>query len=266
LYTIVKGDVLILSIYLTDRSVFVTATPMASSPGYPRKRARTRRQLLVAGMAELAVHGPDGAAVGQIAHSAHVSTGTFYNHFDSLGALVGAVVDDLAGGIERARDLLLRVEQDPAVRVAMGARQLLDLARTDPPTANGFVNLFATVPSFHGRVHAVACSTITDGIVTGRFVHRPAEITTDAVIGVVTQGMRSRLSGAIDLDVDLDSVRLSLILEITGLSRTDAGQVIERLPPTETALGYNHSLRRKTAYNPAERVTTRPEAAHTPQV
>ena len=67
-------------------------TPMSDSNntetgGYPRKRARTRRALLTAGMVVLAEKGPEGATVGEIARQAHVSSGTFYNHFVSIADL-----------------------------------------------------------------------------------------------------------------------------------------------------------------------------------
>ena len=220
-----------MSIYSADRISSVSPTDgSVSSNGYPRKRARTRRQLLIAGMQELAAHGPDGTTIAQVAHRAHVSTGTFYNHFDSLGTLVGAIVDELASGVEIARDVLAQMEHDPAALLAIGTRQLLDLARTDPPTASAFVNLLATVPAFRRRVQATVRTAIADGIAAGRFEHRPAEITADAVIGVVTQWMRSRLIG--EFNAALESDRLVLVLEIAGLPRTDAEAVVDHMSET----------------------------------
>ncbi|MCB0991290.1 MAG: TetR/AcrR family transcriptional regulator, partial [Acidimicrobiales bacterium] len=92
----------------------------STTTGYPRKRARTRRQLLEAGSSVLAERGPDGATVGAIAAAAGVTPATFYNHFSSLNELVESVVAELAVGVEIGRDTLAAVENDPAARVVIG--------------------------------------------------------------------------------------------------------------------------------------------------
>jgi AcrR family transcriptional regulator len=209
----------------TDRRT----TPPVVATGYPRKRARTRRQLLVAAMAVLADHGPDGATVGEIARRAHVSPGTFYNHFEDLAALTDAVVDDLAAGVEIGSEQLQAVEHDAAARVAIGTRQLLDLAADEPDTARAFVALLATVPAFRDRIRSTVRGAIDDGIAQGRFERRPAAMTTDAVIGAVTQWMRTRLSGEHDRSPDTD--HLEFILHVAGLRDDDARVVAERAAP-----------------------------------
>lgn len=196
------------------------------SEGYPRKRARTRRQLLRAGMTVLAGHGPDGTTVGEVARRARVAPGTFYNHFPSLAELVREVTDELATGVEIARDLLVEVEHDPAARVLIGTRQLLDLARDDPDAAEAFVALLATVPDFRTRIRATVRGAVADGIEAGRFHDRSAGVTADAVLGAVVQWMRSRLAGEAESDSDRDHHRL--ILAIVGVPGDEVDAVIER--------------------------------------
>jgi AcrR family transcriptional regulator len=186
--------------------------------GYPRKRARTRRQLMVAGMSVLADHGPDGATVGEIARRAHVAPGTFYNHFADLDALVAAVVDELAAGVEIGREQLIAVEHDPAARVAIGTRQLLGLADVDPDTARAFVTLIATVPAFRGRIRSTVAAAIQDGIDEERFASSSAPMTADALVGAVMQWMRTRLAG--ESDGTPDDEHVALALRIAGLVTT----------------------------------------------
>ncbi len=196
----------------------------ANAVGYPRKRARTRRQLLVAGMAALAAHGPDGITVGEVAGRAQVATGTFYNHFPSLQHLLDAVTDELASGVEIARDLLDQVENDPAARVAIGTRQLLDLPRTDPNTARAFVALVPNVPRLRARVRATVRSAVDDGISTGRFVDRTPTATADALLGAVLQWMLARLHDEAGAEPDHELVRLALTL--VGLPHVDIADVL----------------------------------------
>jgi AcrR family transcriptional regulator len=199
----------------------------AASSGYPRKRARTRRQLLDAGMAALADHGPGGVTVGDVAARAGVAAGTFYNHFPSMSHLVDAVTDELAGGVEIARGEIEQVEHDPAALVAIGTRQLLRLTRADPPSARAFVALLATTPAFRSRVRATVQGAIDAGIRAGRFPERSAIATTDAVVGTVVQWMRSALSGEAGSEPERELLRM--ILVVVGVPLAEIDPVLDRV-------------------------------------
>lgn len=173
---------------------------------------------MVAGIAALAEHGPDGITVGDVARRAYVSTGTFYNHFDDLEALTSAVVDELASGVEISGEQLRAIGHDPAERIAIGTQQLLDLTRQHPETARAFVALLATVPAFRTRIRSTVRLAIDDGIATGRFTPRAPAIVTDALIGAVVQWMRTRLSG--EQDATPDEEHVALALQIAGGAET----------------------------------------------
>jgi AcrR family transcriptional regulator len=194
--------------------------------GYPRKRARTRRALINAGRAELAQHGPDGLTVGEIARRAHVSAGTFYNHFDDLDTLLRTVVDELAGAVELIRQQLAQREPDPADQIAIGTLQFLRLTRDDPATARAFVALLANVPEFRARVRASVGAPIADGVAQKRFAPRSPIVTTDAILGAVVQWMRTRLSG--DQDDASDADHVSLALHIAGLASDEVIVVVDK--------------------------------------
>ena len=221
----------------------ITSRDEAAKPvGYPRKRARTRRDLLAAGMAALAAHGPDGVTVSDVAGRARVANGTFYNHFPSLQHLLDAVTDDLASGVEIARDLIDRVEHDPAARVAIGTRQLLDLPRTDPNTARAFVALVPNVPRLRARVRATVRSAVDDGISTGRFVDRTPTATTDALLGAVLQWMRARLHDEAGPEPDHELVRLALTL--VGLPHAEIARVLATTTGSTSARHQRATVRR----------------------
>ena len=216
--TIVNADQQIQSIADADARV--------GSAGYPRKRARTRRQLLDAGIAALADSGPGGLTVADIAGRAGVASGTFYNHFPSMAHLVEAVTDELAGGVEIVRDLLEQVEHDPAARVAIGTRQLLRLTRADPAAARAFVSLLLTTPAFRTRVRATVHRAIDAGIRAGRFPARSAGVTTDAVLGTVVQWMRSALADEAGPEPEREYLRMILI--VVGLPEIEIEPVLDR--------------------------------------
>jgi len=181
-----------------------------------------------AGMSVLAHKGPDGATVGEIARTARVATGTFYNHFPSIGDLVVAVTDDLSTGVRIGRDTLEAIEHDPAVRVVLGTEQLLDLAEDDPEAAAAFVALLATVPDFRDRVRSVVGGAIEDGITAGRFAERPVPLVTDALLGSVIQWMRTILNEPTSAS-ERDE-RLLIALSIVGVAQSKQRQVLRKRP------------------------------------
>jgi AcrR family transcriptional regulator len=204
-----------------------TSDDPRDSAGYPRKRARTRRQLLDAGIAAIADHGPAALTVGDVAGRAGVATGTFYNHFPSMADLVDAVTDELAGGVEIARSALEQVEHDPAARVAIGTRQLLRLTRADPSSARAFVSLLVTGTAFRTRVRATVRAAIDDGIQSGRFVERSTDVTTDAVLGTVVQWMRSALEDEAGPEPEPELLRMVLVL--VGVPTRQIAAVLTRV-------------------------------------
>jgi AcrR family transcriptional regulator len=194
--------------------------------GYPRKRARTRRRLMRAGMAVLARRGPEGATVGEIAAAAGVATGTFYNHFPSLADLVAVTAEQLATAVELGIAQLDAVEHDPAARVALGTLQLLAAADEDPEFAEAFCVLVNSMEPFRHRVVELVQQAIADGATAGRFDVGPGVAITDAVLGTVLQSMRSRLAGRSD-QAEAGEV-VHLVLRLLGVDGDDADAVLDR--------------------------------------
>ena len=201
----------------------------AKAEGYPRKRARTRRALLSAGMLVLAEKGPDGATVGQIAREAHVSSGTFYNHFLSIEELVDAITGELSTGVEIGRDTLTAIENDPAMRVLLGSAQLLRLVDEDPASGSAFVALLATVPVFRDRVRFLVSGALADGIDTGRFVENDVMALTDAVLGSVVQWMRTGLARNGVVSYPDRDAHYRIVLSIVGVDPVESPVLIDEL-------------------------------------
>lgn len=196
------------------------------SVGYPRKRRRTRRRLIDAGMVVLAERGPGNTSAGQIATAAGVASGTFYNHFPSVDVFIDAVAQDLGTGIEIERNILVEVEHDPAARVAIGVLQLLEMADTDPVSATAFVSLAAVRPDFRARIRALVGGAISDGVLAGSFDVTAGPAAVNAVLGATFQSMRSRVLGETDRT---EAVAVAqLILRLLGVPSTDIGATVDR--------------------------------------
>lgn len=201
----------------------------SDASGYPRKRARTRRSLIAAGMIVIADKGPEGATVGAIAREAHVSSGTFYNHFLSIEDLVEAIAGELGTAVEIGRDTLNVIENDPAMRILIGSSQLLGLVDDDAASASAFVALLATVPVFRDRVRLLVGGAVSDGIASGRFPEDNVMALTDAVLGSVVQWIRTGLAqkgSAFPTDRD---AHFRIMLSIVGVDRAEHLDLLAQL-------------------------------------
>lgn len=197
-----------------------------ASVGYPRKRRRTRRRLIDAGMVVLAERGPGNVSAGEIATAAGVASGTFYNHFPSVDEFIDAVAQDLGTGIEIGRDTLTQIEHDPAVRVAIGTIQLLEMAEVDPVSASAFVSLAAVRPGFRARIRALVGQAISDGVAAGSFDVTAGPAAVNAVLGTTLQSMRSRVLGETD-HAEVAAVA-RLILRLLGLPEGEIDRAVEQ--------------------------------------
>ena len=76
--------------------------PSVLSRNRPHRETRTERnwrethdRIIRGALTEMAIHGIAGATIRGIANRANVATGTFYNHFADVDALLDEVMVDL---------------------------------------------------------------------------------------------------------------------------------------------------------------------------
>lgn len=96
------------------------------------RSARTETRILSAALGVFAEMGPDAPRIDDFVAAAGVSRGTFYNHFDSVGALLAATSEwttrSLLGAIEAALEGL----DGPVLRFGVGLRLFFARAQADP--------------------------------------------------------------------------------------------------------------------------------------
>src|SRR3954463_6888092 len=96
------------------------------------KRAKTRAQIVEAGLKLLAERPPEALTVDAIVEAAGVAKGTFYYHFQSIEELAGAVGETLAKSFD---DMLAPARlgmPDPVARISFAFTQFLEKAIADP--------------------------------------------------------------------------------------------------------------------------------------
>ena len=97
------------------------------------KRARTRAQIVQAGLVLLAERASEALTVDAIVEAAGVAKGTFYYHFQSVEELVAAVGASLADSFDELLAPSRLGEPDPIVRMSLAFTKFPGESHQRPP-------------------------------------------------------------------------------------------------------------------------------------
>jgi AcrR family transcriptional regulator len=179
------------------------------------KRARTRAQIVEAGLVLLAERAPEALTVDAIVEAAGLAKGTFYYHFQSIEELVAAVGASLADTFD---DLLAPSrlgEPDPIVRMSLAFTKFLEKAINEPLWGRLVVRS-AQVPAAIGGIREHLEADLTEAIAQGRLAIHDAQLAADIVIGIwlqVTRGSLERRASP-----ELTRQALAAVLRALGAS------------------------------------------------
>ena len=156
------------------------------------KRARTRAQIVEAGLVLLAERPPEALTVDTIVEAAGVAKGTFYYHFQSIEELVAAVGAKLADSFDELLAPSRLDESDPVERMALAFTKFLEKALDDPVWARVVVRS-AQVPAGLDQIREHLKADLAEAIAQGRLTIQDVELSADIVIGIWLQVARGSL-------------------------------------------------------------------------
>ena len=167
-----------------------TATQTPPTRGH-RKKERTRRHLVAAGLRVLARKG-QGLTVSDVVAEAEVSNGTFYNYFADRDALIEELAKQsmLSLAATAAREPI----EDPARRFAVATMRVLRHATEDETWARGMLRLVSRPDSGVDFARYLR-EDLEEGFARGRFDVGPDDATLDQVAGLVIMTMRRIAEG-----------------------------------------------------------------------
>ena len=171
------------------------------------KRARTRMQIVDAGLILFAERPPEALTVDAIVESAGVAKGTFYYHFQSVDELVAAVGAKLADTFD---ELLARSrldQPDPIERMSFAFTKFLEKAISDPVWARLVVRS-AQVPA--GLVRENLKADLAEAIAEGRLAIEDVELAADIVVGIWLQVARGTLERRAAPDLTREALHAAL--------------------------------------------------------
>lgn len=156
-----------------------------------RKRERTRRQLVAAGLHVLAEKG-QGLTVSDVVAAAEVSNGTFYNYFADRDALLEALAEHTA--LSLAAAAAEEPIDDPALRFAVATTRVLTRAREDTTWARVILRLVSRPGSGVDLARHLRAD-LADGHARGRFDVPPDDATLDQIVGGIAMTIRRLIEG-----------------------------------------------------------------------
>jgi AcrR family transcriptional regulator len=179
------------------------------------KRARTRAQIVEAGLMLLAERPPEALTIDAIVEAAGVAKGTFYYHFQGIEELVAAVGGKLADSFDELLAPLRLDEADPVERMSFAFTQFLEKAINDPLWGRLVVRS-AQVPAAIAGIREHLEADLAEAIDQGRLAIQDVKLAADIVIGIWLQVTRGSLERR--ATPDLTRQALAAVLRALGAS------------------------------------------------
>ena len=196
----------------------VTVSEPPRTRGY-RKKERTRRQLLAAGLRVLAEKG-QGLTVSDVVAEAEVSNGTFYNYFEDREALLEALAEQSALALASA--VAEKRIEDPALRFASATLRVLVHAREDETWTRVLLRLISRPGSGIDFTQYLR-EDLAEGLAKGRFDVGPEDAALDQVAGLIAMTMRRLVEGTAAADAPERAVHRGL--RAVGIDEAEAARL-----------------------------------------
>jgi AcrR family transcriptional regulator len=183
-----------------------------------KKRARTRNQLIDAGVQVLARKG-ESLTISDVVAEAQVSNGTFYNYFADRDELIDALAEHSLVSLA-ARSAIQMTDKDPTRRFAFATLRVLKCATEDPIWGRAVLRLAGNRRSLPHEMHRYLREDLATGFDEGRFEVGPDKITLDLITGLIWMSIRRIVRG--DAGPDHAERVLTRALTTLGVSKDEA--------------------------------------------
>ncbi|MBA5639140.1 TetR/AcrR family transcriptional regulator [Duganella sp. LX20W] len=187
------------------------------------RRERTRAKLLECALLVFSRKGPQAAVIDDVLALAGMSRGSFYNYFRTNEELLVAVAGEIGNELLRIIDPVVQPHEDPAARIACGARLLMQTVHAYPLLGAFLARL--PMPDAESQLIGIAflARDLEQGLAQRRFMAMPARVALDFVVGVLFSAARSLSRGTQPASYP-DDMALAMLLGL-GLPQEEARRV-----------------------------------------
>ncbi|MFT5444285.1 MAG: AcrR family transcriptional regulator [Myxococcota bacterium] len=183
-----------------------------------KKRERTHRHLVAAGVAVLAEKG-EALTISDVVARAEVSNGTFYNYFADREELIDALAEHSIISLA-AEAAVQSTDLDTARRFAFATLRVLRRAAEDPTWGRVVLRLVDHRRAYSREMVRFLREDLAEGFAEGRFEYGADEITLDVLAGLILMSVRRIVRG--DAEPDHAEQVLERALIILGIPKGEA--------------------------------------------
>ena len=205
-------------------------TRAASPTRGQKKKERTRRHLIAAGLRVLAAKG-QGLTVRDVVAEAEVSNGTFYNYFVDRDALLEALVEHSV--LSLAAATAGESIDDPARRFALATMRVLKRASEDETWARVMLRLVSR-PGSGVDMARYLREDLEEGFARGRFEVGPEAATLDQVVGLILLTIRRIVARESTPGTPVEAVQRGL--RALGLDRAESERLAVEAATGQTGI------------------------------
>jgi AcrR family transcriptional regulator len=195
-----------------------------------RRKAETRRRLVLAARAVFARQGVEATRINEITEEADVGFGSFYNYFENKAAIVEAVLEQVVTTAGSAIERETAGLEDPADVVAVAHRSLVERAAADPEWGGLLVRLDRGRDVLLSALAGYAARDLARGVDEGRFRVPDRDVALIAAGGALLGVTRAVLEGRVNGNAA--ETHAACVLQLLGMSPAEAADVASRPMPT----------------------------------
>jgi AcrR family transcriptional regulator len=187
------------------------------------RREKTRNRLIESALVVFAKKGPDAPIIDDFIAAAGVARGTFYNYFRTVPELLSAVAGETSDEVLAVIDPLVRKIDDPAQRVVVGSRLVMEMA-SRYPLWGAFITRVGTKRWSRGRLlDEYLTRDLKLGAELGRFHLANVLVARDIALGAIMYGIETLLSGEAPEQYPQQSMHA--LLRAFGIKESEAKKI-----------------------------------------
>jgi AcrR family transcriptional regulator len=190
------------------------------------KSDRTRARLMDAATLVFAQSGVEAASVNEIAQTAELANGTFYNHFKGKEEIVTTVAFNILSEIVDTLDEAMAGMTNAAERVSFGTRQFIELASIQPEWGLSLFRAVWSRPDLRRESSMHLRADLERGVGEGEFKVEVDDFLINLFASMNMMGVIARIRGNAGPETGARVAELQL--RMLGVPNAQAKKISER--------------------------------------
>ena len=190
-----------------------------------KKRERTRSALIDSTIAEIAAKGFNNLSIKEVAQSAGLANGTFYNHFDTLDDLIKHAVVAVAREIVENIAISIAGTDNGLERMILSTEKVIRLLVAEPDWGTIFVGAWHNFPEHRDNAIRFLQADLRKAKRQKLITVKVSRLLEDQIVGVILLGVATLIR-----EGDKGKIRLETheaVLKLLGFEPAQAAELVK---------------------------------------